>query len=263
MNIYQLTKKLKMKKRSLLAFFVVVILFSCKNNTTKVDLSKYPETLQNVFTKHGGLEHWNEMNALTFELMKEEGNETHQIDLKSRRDRVEGTNFIMGNDGTNIWLEADTSYKGNAAFYHNLMFYFYAMPFVLADDGIIYSEADSLHFEGKSYPGIHIAFENGVGQVSTDEYIIYYDAETYQMTWLGYTVTFKTKEKSDNFKWIRYDDWQSVDGFALPNSMTWYNVENDSITTPRGSREFENVIVGNRPFSDDVFEQTENAAIIE
>jgi len=253
-----------MKKISLLALFSVVLFFSCQeDNSEKVDLSKYPEALQKIFTKHGGLENWNGMNALTFELVKEEGNEKHQTDLKNRRDRVEGSNFVLGNDGANIWVDADTSYKGNPAFYHNLMFYFYAMPFVLADDGIIYSEADTLHFEDKSYPGIHIAFENGVGQVSTDEYIIHYDAETYQMTWLGYTVTFKTKEKSEKFKWIRYDDWQSVDGFALPNSMTWYKTENDSLTVPRGTREFTNVVVGKRPFSDDVFAKTENAEVVE
>lgn len=247
-----------MKKLSFLALFSVIVLSACQqNNSKKVDLSKYPEALQKVFTKHGGLEDWSKMNALTFEIVKEKGNEKHQIDLKNRRDRVEGSNFVLGNDGTNIWVDADTSYKGNAAFYHNLMFYFYAMPFVLADDGIVYSEADTLHFDGKSYPGIHIAFQDGVGQVSTDEYILHYDPETYQMAWLGYTVTFKTKKKSYKYGWIRYNDWKAINGFALPNSMTWYSVENDSIKAPRSTREFTNVIVGNRPFSDDVFEKTE------
>ena len=253
-----------MKKLSLLALLSVILLTACQqNDSEKVDSANYPEALQKIFTKHGGIEHWNEMNALTFEIVKEKGNEKHQIDLQNRRDRVEGSNFVLGNDGTNIWVDADTSYEGNAAFYHNLMFYFYAMPFVLADDGIVYTEADTLHFEGKSYPGIHVAFENGVGQVSTDEYIIHYDPETYQMAWLSYTVTFKTKMKSEKFGWIRYDDWQSVNGFALPNSMTWYSVENDSLTEPRGTREFTNVIVGKESLSDDVFAKTENGKVVE
>lgn len=251
-----------MKKISLLALVMVIVFTSCQeDNTQKAALPDYPEALENILTKHGGIEHWKEMKALTFEFVKEEGNEKHQTDLQNRRDRVEGANFALGNDGTNIW--ADTSYKGNAAFYHNLLFYFYAMPFVLADEGIIYTEADTLHFEGKSYPGIHIAFQDGVGQVSTDEYILHYDAETYQMAFLGYTVTFKTQEKSDKFGWIHYNEWQSVDGFALPKSLTWCKMEDGKLVETKKVREFTNVIVGKEALPDEVFAKTESGKIVE
>ena len=53
------------------------------------------------------------------------------------------------------------------------MFYFYAMPFILADDGIIYEDVAALKFEGKSYPGIKISYESGVGESPEDEYILY------------------------------------------------------------------------------------------
>ena len=65
-----------------------------------------------------------------------------------------------------------TAYEGNPKFYYNLMFYFYAMPFILADDGIKYTDAEPLVFEGKSYPGIKISYEAGVGESPEDEYVI-------------------------------------------------------------------------------------------
>lgn len=250
-----------LKTLSILVFFAFT---ACQQSEESIDLSKYPETLQKVFEAHGGLENWNKFHGLSFDLVKEEGAENHKIDLKNRRDVVTGSNFTMGNDGENIWLEADTSaYKGNAAFYHNLMFYFYAMPFVLADDGIVYSETEPLEFDGKTYPGVHIAFNDGVGQVSTDEYKLFYDPETYKMTWLAYTVTFKTAERNDNFGWINYDKWEKVNGFLLPTSLTWYQKEEGIPTTPRGARTFENIQVIEAPFEDATFAKTEKAFIVE
>jgi len=84
-------------------------------------------------------------------------------------------------------MESDSTSNGNPEFYYNVMFYFYAMPFVLADDGIIYGDIAPLEFEGTAYPGISISYKEGVGSSSKDEYFIYYNPETYQMAikWLG------------------------------------------------------------------------------
>ena len=57
---------------------------------------------------------------MTYEIVKEGGNEKHQIDLVTRNERIEASNFLTGYDGEKVWLQADTSYKGNAIFYHNL-----------------------------------------------------------------------------------------------------------------------------------------------
>ena len=170
----------------------LLLLSSCENSSDQIASSapstsenKFPEALQKVFAKHGGLGIWESMNTLSYEIEKERGNEKQIIDTKDRRERIEGANFITGFDGKDIWLEADTSYKGNAIFYHNLMFYFYAMPFVIADDGINYSETEPLEFEGKNYPGIRISYDAGVGVSPEDEYFVHYDPETHQMAWLG------------------------------------------------------------------------------
>ena len=133
------------------------------------------------------------------------------------------------------------------------MFYFYAMPFVLADDGIIYGDIDPLEFEGTTYPGISISYNEGVGSSSNDEYFIYYDPETYQMAWLGYTVTYFSKEVSEEVKWIRYAEWEDFEGISLPTALTWYKYENFLPSEPRNRVEFVDVTLGIEPLPDRVF----------
>lgn len=253
----------------------VILLFGCEQNTTpdvtaEHSVSKnttkvqYPKALLKVFNKHGSLERWNKMNALYFEIEKEEGNEKTSVDLKNRRERIESSDFITGFDGENFWLEADTTYQGNPVFYHNLMFYFYAMPFVVADPGIVYSDTDPIVYEGKTYPGIRISYNEGVGVSPKDEYFLYYDPQTFEMAWLGYTVTYYSNEKSEKLGWIRYDDWEKNNGLLLPNSATWFDTTKDGkLKAPRKTRNFKNIIIQEEPFNNTIFEKTEKAKLVD
>lgn len=259
-------------KNLILTISVLFLAIACKNpqsvseeatGEASIELPSYPDALEKVFAKHGGLERWRKMKALTYQIVKKAGNETHYIDLQNRRDRVEGVNFKMGYDGEKVWLEAEEDYKGNPGFYHNLMFYFYAMPFVLADDGIIYSEAEPLEFEGRSYPGVKIAYEANVGASPDDEYFIHYDPETYQMSWLGYTVTYHSKEKSEKVNWIRYDDWKTYKGLVLPASISWFKVEEGALIEPRNTVQFDEIVLSEEVHSDDVFALPEGAEIVD
>ena len=239
---------------------LVTVTFSWAQNNTP----HYPQPLQKVFAKHGGLELWQQQQALSYEIVKDKGNETHFINLKNRKDKIEAPHFDMGYDGKSVWVkEKDKKYEGNAIFYHNLMFYFYAMPFVLADDGINYAEAKPITFEGRTYPGVSISYNAGVGASPEDEYFIHYDPDTYQMAWLGYTVTYYSKEKSDKIKWIRYNDWTTIDGLVLPQSMTWYNLEEGQITTPRGTSNFAKIKLSTRPYEDTFFAKPADATVAE
>ena len=229
----------------------------------KVDDSKYPEALRKVFEAHGGLTAWKSKRVISFEIPKEEITEKHTIDLYSRNEKIEMQDVSMGSNGADIWLlDEKKAYKGDAVFYHNLMFYFYAMPFVLSDDGINYEEADALEFEETSYPGIGISYNDGVGLSSKDEYFIHYNPDTFQMEWLGYTVTFRSGEKSDNVKWIRYNDWMPVNDVVLPKSLTWYSLENGKIKEPSSTRNFENVSLSETAQAANFFNKPEGASSV-
>ena len=261
-------------KNSIL-LLVIILIFACKNKTTPaVDYSEenldvitsvYPENISKIFDAHGGLDHWNTMKSLKFTMKKPNGNEVTTTNLKNRKSLIEMPNHLIGFNGEDVWLKnKDTAaYKGNAKFYYNLMFYFYAMPFVLADDGIIYEDTNPLIFEGKTYPGIKISYETGIGESPEDEYILYYDSETHKMAWLSYTVTYFSKEKSKEFRFIKYSNWQSVEGLLLPETLTWYNYENNLPTTKRNDLQFSDVVLSKEKPSDTLFKVTEGAKIIE
>lgn len=268
-------------KKLLLAAVVIITVTSCKQidqekemsqttsddvNVVKVDLSKYPDDLNEVFLAHGGLDKWNAMKTLTYTMPSNGAEETHITDLKSRAILIENDNYQLGFDGDKLWIEQDSTVMDaqRATFYHNLMFYFYAMPFVLADDGITYTEVPALEMNDISYPGIKVSYMAGVGYSPDDEYILYLDPESHQMAWLGYTVTFGKDGKSDRYSYIKYNKWQEVNGLLLPVELTWYNVENGKPTTARGpARVFTKVDIDANPMDDQTYQKTAAGVYLE
>ncbi len=224
----------------------------------------YPETMQKIFKAHGGMENWQEQKTLSFVMDQEAGPETHTIDLRTRMDKVTAPAYSMGFDGSRVWLdEEDKKYDGDAIFYHNLMFYFYAMPFVLGDKGIQYGETQNLEFEGRQYPGVSIGFGDGVGTSPKDQYYLHYDPETYRMTWLGYTVTYRSGAPSDNIKWIHYNNWQEVDGLLLPASITWHDYKGRTLLKARDTATFNKVKLSTSARPDSFYSRPERGQFIE
>ncbi|WP_323788073.1 hypothetical protein [Psychroserpens sp.] len=267
-----------MKFKSLL-LCTLIVFSSCKNDKkneavealdyseTELDVttSTYPESISKVFDAHGGLDTWEEMQTLKFTMAKDSGDEITTTDLYNRNSLIEMPKHTIGFDGQEVWLHKKdtTNYKGNPKFYYNLMFYFYAMPFILADDGIVYEDVQPLIFEGKSYPGIKISYDSGVGESPEDEYILYYDSKTNKMAWLGYTVTYFTKEKAKEFHFIKYSEWQNSNNLQLPKILTWYDYENNLPTTKRNDVEFTNVILTSVKMNSEVFSKPEDAKVVE
>ena len=246
-----------MKKLSIL-LIVAILAVSCKPETKSISkkAEKFPEVLGKIIQTHGGIDTWRAAKTLSFN----KGEEAHTADLVSRKTIVISPKYSMGYNGKEVWLyEKDSgTYKGNPKFYHNLYFYFYAMPFVLADDGIIYEDAASITFKGREYPGIKISYEANVGTSPDDNYIIYYDKESLKMQWLAYTVTFNSKEPSEKYNLIRYNNWEDVNGLQLPKSITWYKKdEKGQPTEPaRPATEFIYPLVSNIKLDDSFFEKS-------
>ena len=256
---------------------MAILISSCENKpktestiieTIEVEditTSIYPENITKVFDAHGGIDNWNKMQRLSFTMEKPNGKEVTTTNLKTRAELIDTPTYAMGYDGIYLWVnEKDgNEYKGNAKFYKGLMMYFYAMPFIVGDDGIIYEDAEPLIFEGKSYPGILISYEAGIGESPDDEYVIYYNAETGQMEWLAYTVTFGKDGKSKDFHFVRYNNWHTVNGIVIPKSMDWYKYENNLPTEKRNTVEFTDVVISENAPEASIFTKPETAIVIE
>ncbi|WP_405606098.1 DUF6503 family protein [Polaribacter sp. Asnod1-A03] len=225
--------------KKVLLLLIVVIAISCKNEPKKevkaeikkVEVKKesFPEELGKVFKAHGGIDTWRNAEILSFK----KGEEVHTVDLQSRINVITAPNYAVGFDGKEVWLDETEkgAFKGNPAFYHNLYFYFYAMPFVLADQGITYEKIDDLIVDGVNYPGYKMSFDANKGSSPDDNYKLYYNPETYQMEWLAYTATFRTKKPSDKFNIIKYGKWNNVNGLVLPTEITWYKKDENGVPT--------------------------------
>lgn len=262
-------------KKQLLVLGLAIAFVSCKNdtkttseNTTTseteveaVEKKEYPASVLAVMNAHGGLDQWNAMNNICFAFDGKGGEEVHTVSLKIRKSKIETDNWTIGSDGETIWVleNEEGSYKGNAAFYNNLMFYFYSMPFVLSDDGIVYTDMPQKELEGKMYNATKISFNDGVGYSSTDDYILFSDPKTNQMSWLAYTATGASKTKSDKFSYIKYGEWQNVNGLQLPETLTWYNVENNEPKDKRNDLVFKKVTLTETIIDDSVFAKPEGA----
>ncbi len=259
--------------KNLITFFACTLLISCNQKATSEkenqlqeepeqevipDRSEnFPDDITAVFKAHGGIQAFDQMNSLVFEIVKPEGNEKHTTDLKTRHARIETDKFSLGFDGKEAWLvqEDSTAFKGNPRFYHNLMFYFYAMPFVLGDDGISYEKVSDLKVEDKSYVGYKISYSDGVGDSPKDNYFLYYDEATHQMKFLGYTVTFFSKEASEKIKLIEYADWNNVNGLLLPKTLKWRAYKEGVVGEVKSERNFVNAIANKEKPSSSLFEK--------
>jgi hypothetical protein len=263
-------------KKIILVLSAVLIFTSCGNDKKQqaieialeaeiVPAKEYPTAINNVFKAHGGMAQWNAMNTLSFRMDNKGDIEVHTIALKSRNEKIEHKNWSIGSDGKELWvLENESeSYQGNALFYKNLMFYFYAMPFVVGDDGVVYTQMPATELEGIKYNATKISFEDGVGYSSTDEYIIYSDPASNQMTWLAYTVTGNSGKKSDRWSYIKYAEWQEVNGLQLPKKLSWYKVEDKKPTIPKGDRTFDTVTLTEIDIDTSVFTKPRGAKVVE
>lgn len=243
--------------------------YSCTNSDSAIDMQEVdvykdiPKNLQKVFEAHGGLEKWNEMNSLTYRYRRGERREVHQVDLKSRKVRLEGGDWVIGFDGKEVWVSpSKASYGGNSArFYHNLIFYFFSMPFVLSDPGIKYETLDPTTIKGKKFDRIRITFNDGVGDAPKDEYIICFDPTTYEMEWLYYTVTYFSNEVGSSYNALHYDKWEEVNGLKLPTLMIGYKTSGDSVTEKRYESYFENIEISSALYNPLIFEIPEAAEI--
>ncbi|MFK7832349.1 MAG: DUF6503 family protein [Winogradskyella sp.] len=264
-------------KKTVSVLLIAMLFIACKNemkdNSTTIETVKaedittsiYPEAITKVFDAHGGIDNWNTMQTLSFAMDKSTGKEVTITHLKTRAERIETPTYSLGYNGETQWLveHEGMEYTGNAKFYKGLMMYFYAMPFIVGDDGITYETAEPLVFEGKTYPGILISYDAGVGVSPDDQYIIYYNAETGQMEWLGYTVTFGKEGKSKDFRFIRYNNWQTINGLVLPKSVDWYTIENNVPIAKRNTVEFTEVLLSQNAPEKSLFVKPESAKIID
>lgn len=235
-----------------------------EEQSTTTPINPLPEILERGLEAHGGLAQWQQMRTLEFDIQKDSTTVEHQlIDLQNRKVLLRTDQYQVGFDGQEVWVAPNKAAFGSrsARFYHNLLFYFYALPFLAADPGINYEALPNTKFNGKTYDAVKLTYNEGVGDAPEDEYILYFDSASHQMEWLLYTVTYFTGQKGKKYNALHYAEWQNVNGLLLPELLSGYTFTNDSIGTKRYDRRFENVRIQTATPDQTIFEMPAVAEI--
>lgn len=255
-----------LKDLRILILAIPVVVCGC-TTTQKDTKSKvlrdpsFPKILSDAFEAHGGLEKWQSSRTLSYDLVLDSGLENQTIDLQSRKVRIINEKFEIGFDGQEVWLIPDSSaFKGNARFYHNLRFYFVALPYLAADPGINYKTLEPATLQGKTYERLLITFNDGVGDSPGDQYILYFnDKKVLEL--INYSVTYFDRSRAEQFNAIKYEDWISVNGLLLPQTLIGYKWEADTLGEERYRRSFTNFSLSNTVMPDSLYAKPNGAYI--
>lgn len=170
---------------------------------------------------HGGLENWNKFEGLEYTLINN-GTSIYQVtNLKDRRTYMKADSFQVGFDGKNAWSvpNAEKISGKSAAFFYNLDFYFFAIPFVLKDKGVNATYEGKVVLKNQEYDSIKISFGSEVGLTPDDVYYLYLDPKTHVLQILTYSVSFIEKENAKIKTAKLYTEWHDVQGLLMPEKM--------------------------------------------
>ena len=240
--------------------FAALVIMSC-NPVARVDESSAPakKEFDELFTKvldaHGGFANWQKVKYLEYTINTGSGPEVHRNDLTRRRHRIDKEGgYSMGYDGQDIWVSPHRdSFPGSSPrFYHNLHFYFFAIPFILSDDGVHLEEIEDMTVREKTYHRILATFGEGVGDAPDDQYILYIDPEAYQVDFINYSVTFYDKSKATQYNALDYT-YDEVNGLLLPSGYTGYRWVDGTFGDKRYHADFTDIKLSEEPVDTTIF----------
>jgi hypothetical protein len=223
----------------------------------------YPKMLAEGMKAHDSKNKWSDMRTLEYTLTTGDKNERHIIDLRNRKVRIIHDEYMLGFDGKDVWITPDRAAfgEGSPRFYHNLYFYFFAMPFVLSDPGIKYKVLADRTLNEKQYACLRIRFQDHVGDAPEDEYIALFNPETHRMEYLLYTVTYYEGKPSRQYHALHYNEWQEANGIIVPKTMTRMEYADGMIGEIKYVRTFSDVEISADVPENDLFEKPAGAEI--
>ncbi len=188
--------------------------------------SRAASPLAATFEAHGGLERFQSFGTMAYTMkgfphsapMAKPNRST--VDLKTRRNLIEGEGFKVAWDGARAWSVPGPDAVGLPPRFVTLAsFYFIGMPFVFGDDGVVLTDTGYESFRGKTYHVVNVGYERGIGHSDEDDYAVFIDPDTSRIALIHHSVT--ENPDIDRVTWT-FDEWQEVEGLFVPAQMTFY-----------------------------------------
>ena len=257
-----------MKFKIIFAISLICFLATCSSNQTEEQpvektQKEFPEFFQKILEAHGGWEAWEKMNTLKFTSIRSNPNTEYTVDLKSRMELIEvDGKYQLGNDGDKVWVApVRDSFPGKSPrFMKNLVFYFVAVPFVFADDGVNLEMVGTQKIDGLEYQVIEATFGDGVGDAPEDIYKMYVNPNTSIVQFITYSVTYFNKENATKFNALKYD-WKNVNGLLFPEKYTGYIWHDSTFGDERYQSPFDNASYSEAKADNAIFKIPEGAHV--
>ena len=256
-----------MRKGLLCCLLFAVHMSACvveqPDGTTRMP-SEGKDALDRAIAAHGGMDLWRSAGTLMFSVVRGESEATSIVDLGTRKARISAKDYEIGFDGEDVWIMPGLeAFPGSPSFYNGLDFYFFGMPFVLADPGTIREDLGRVTVGGQPYHAVRVSFEKDVGSSPEDHYVAHFDVESHQLRFLLYTVTYSTGVPNEDYYVRAYDEWQDVQGLLVPLRSTSYawNRELQEFGEKRSESVYRNVFMDTAPPNAMIFVAPEGAVV--
>ncbi|MDQ3120658.1 MAG: hypothetical protein M3Q89_14015 [Verrucomicrobiota bacterium] len=209
--------------------------------------------LDRAFEAHGGISKWKNFASVEFDQTWTSAKgvkKDHQLfDLRSRDGLITSEAYTLGASKGEVWIKPalDALAGTPPRFYMWTTFYFFGMPFVFADPGVVQESLGKKMFQGQEFDAVKVTFKKGTGDSSEDYYIAYVDPQSGQMKLVSYVVTYAALRKDKPMDQLEphvllFEEWQDANGLRMPKRASFYNWKNENIEgEPLGVMEFSNV----------------------
>ncbi|MDN3202778.1 DUF6503 family protein [Algoriphagus sediminis] len=245
-------------KNYLLILFTLFLFTACSES--KKPLPDLDPGFEKVLEAHGDWEKFYQGKAFSYQMIHETNltKETHFINLETRETRIDADNFQIGFDGEQAWISPNReSFGGNSVrFYHNLYFYFFAIPYVFTDPGVTVTKVENKTVNGTSYETFAASFEADKGDSPNDQYYMLINPESNRIEYLLYTVTYYGNP-DPAFSALKYDDYRDAGGLSFPRLLTGYTYQDDSTKRVRYQVSFSDALILDEAFDKSLFEKPE------
>lgn len=257
-------------RTSTLLFLSICLLLvgSCSNGQEKHKeasndvLLSAPEAFVLGLRTHG-FENWRKFGTLQFKVTSGDIPEAHLIDLMSRKVLITAdTAYSIGFDGKEVWVSpALHSFSGGSPrFYHSLVFYFFSMPFVLADPGTVAVGLPDAELNGQKCNRVRVTFGETVGDSPNDQYILWFRKDNNQLYMLNYSATYFDPDNK-GLNAVVYNEWREANGILVPTKWSYHRWDDGSLGDLRGTETVENVVFSEQASSPEKFTRPLNSEI--
>ncbi len=209
---------------------------------TKLEKTEAGRIVWNAMKAHGGLDTWYNNGALAFRFNYQplDGStprDSYQtIDTWSNRAKhtsMTDSTAHFGWNGKTAWMQAkdSTAFAYDTKFWALTPIYFLGQPFILDGQGVNLELLPQKVYKEKNNDVVKVTFDSGTGDAPDDYYILYFDANSHQLSVIRYIVSYPGYFKKGQHlpeKFMDVGEFKTVEGIILPTFFkTHWLVEND------------------------------------